>query len=899
MARHPRPPSPSPSPPPAPPSGPDAAAFDPVEEWLLDFDFDFDQAMASELAKSFCLADDAAPAGVDSASVPEGGGLGVDQVVKEEGEVEVAEEEGVPLEVKKEAVMLLGGGLGWELAPDQAPVLGTGDLVAGLEPVIDAEMCTAAAGDAEASTVAAVHAEARTIVDAEMSTVAAVAADTCTTMAAVDADTDTGAVAAANADTSAGASVDAEMSTLGAVHADANTIAAAAAAADTSTIAAVDAEMSSGAVVNEEVECGGGKGEEESKDKESESSEDGELSEASSSSDDEEQPAENDEESSEASSSSDEEVPVAKKHGGRTDMEALLEEGELMVGVEDDDEDETPKGPIKSKHEVQVLPPVPKIEVQLEPHHKALPVGAITAIMGERVIVEGSVEHSPLTEGSILWITESRTPLGIVDEIFGPVKNPYYLVRYNSAEEVPAGIGAGTTVSFVAEFADHILNMKELYAKGYDESADHDEEADEPEFSDDEQEAEYRRSQRLAKRQTDRPHDSKKPSGDKKRAQTRGAGFRNDMPPRIHDTQTCDHQSQRRFHQSDMADRVAHQSGQQNSPMSTPRRDMPPRIHDASTPDRRPQPRFHRSDTAVADSTTRQSGPQNFPMSAPTMLPSISMNHAMPSPVQLANQMGSCFINPSQQFSQQPNMVWPGGLPPAGQPNMGVDGAALAANIMQNILMGANQFQQYLQNQNFGGFPNGMPMAQPQFMPGGTMSANMMPFGGPMVNHPFGQASQFPMGQGNFGQFPHMAGNQGQPAGFPNTQGFGRVPSQHEDGDQSPGFANMQGYGRLPSPHGDGGQPPMQFNSLPSPHGDGGQPPMQFNSLPSPHGDGGQPPMQFNSPPSPRGDGGQPRMQFNSGQFNQGNSSFRGRRPQQRGGRHSPGRGGGGGRHRK
>lgn len=47
--------------------------------------------------------------------------------------------------------------------------------------------------------------------------------------------------------------------------------------------------------------------------------------------------------------------------------------------------------------------------------------------------------------------------------MFGPVKNPYYyLVWYNSEEEVPAGIGAGTNVSFVAEFADHILNMKEF-----------------------------------------------------------------------------------------------------------------------------------------------------------------------------------------------------------------------------------------------------------------------------------------------------------------------------------------------------------------------------------------------------------------------------------------------------
>lgn len=521
-------------------------------------------------------------------------------------------------------------------------------------------------------------------------------------------------------------------------------------------------------------------------------------------------------ESSDASSSSDDEVSMARKQGSATDMEALLEEGELMVGIDDEEEDEARKGPIKSKNEVKVLPPVPKIEVQLEPHHKALPVGAISAIMDERVIVEGSVQHSPLTEGSILWITESRTPLGIVDELFGPVKNPYYLVRYNIPEEVPTGITAGTTVSFVAEFANHILNMKELYAKGYDESADHDEEADEPEFSDDEKEAEYKRSLRLSKRQTDRQHESKKSFGDKKRVQPRGAGFRKDMPPRVHDSPTLGQQSQHRFHHSD----------------------MPP---------------------AVADNVTRRSGPQNFPMSAPTMLPPISMNHAMPSAVQLANQMGSCFINPSQQFSpQQQNMVWPGGLPPPQQPNIGVDGAAFAANFMQNILIGANQYQQYLQNQNFGGFPNGMPMAPPHFMPGSGMPVNPMQFGGPPVNHPFGPGSQNMcqdnfgpasqnMGQGNFGQLPHMACDQGPPPGFPNAQGYGGIPSLHENGDQPPGFPSTQGYGRLPSPHGDGGQPPMQFNS---------------------------------------------------GQFNQGNSSFRGRKPQQRGGRQSRGRGGGG-RHRK
>ncbi|XBI75208.1 hypothetical protein VPH35_068607 [Triticum aestivum] len=77
------------------------------------------------------------------------------------GEGKVAEEKGGPpglldvpggvlFEVKKEAVMLLGGGLGGE----PAPVLGVGNFVAegdSLEAAIDAEMCTVAPVDAEMS----------------------------------------------------------------------------------------------------------------------------------------------------------------------------------------------------------------------------------------------------------------------------------------------------------------------------------------------------------------------------------------------------------------------------------------------------------------------------------------------------------------------------------------------------------------------------------------------------------------------------------------------------------------------------------------------------------------------------------------------------------------------------
>lgn len=122
-------------------------------------------------------------------------------------------------------------------------------------------------------------------------------------------------------------------------------------------------------------------------------------------------------------------------------------------------------------------------------------------VLGAQVIVEGVEKHNPLNEGSILWITESRSPLGLIDEIFGPVKNPYYVVRYNSDSEVPAGIQVGTSISFVQEFANHVLNDNNLYKKGYDMSGENDEElSEELEFSDDEKEAEYRRKQKMEKR---------------------------------------------------------------------------------------------------------------------------------------------------------------------------------------------------------------------------------------------------------------------------------------------------------------------------------------------------------------------------------------------------------------
>ncbi|KAH7416309.1 hypothetical protein KP509_14G085100 [Ceratopteris richardii] len=151
---------------------------------------------------------------------------------------------------------------------------------------------------------------------------------------------------------------------------------------------------------------------------------------------------------------------------------------------------------------MQDLPPVPKVCVKLQPHHKMVPIGYVSSIIELKLIVEGTEGLQPLAEGSILWLTEQRSPLGIVDELFGPVKKPFFVVRYNTTSELPEGAREGAQVSYVRDFADFVLNNPDLYAKGYDNFADDEEDLSDSEvaFSDDEKEAEFRRIKSRTKR---------------------------------------------------------------------------------------------------------------------------------------------------------------------------------------------------------------------------------------------------------------------------------------------------------------------------------------------------------------------------------------------------------------
>ncbi|MCD7452594.1 hypothetical protein HAX54_017572 [Datura stramonium] len=164
-----------------------------------------------------------------------------------------------------------------------------------------------------------------------------------------------------------------------------------------------------------------------------------------------------------SSSDSDDSEEDESSSNDEAEGEVDMEEGEIlasdpdeMVDWDDDNEDTGLKGPIRSKNEVQVLPPVPEVTATLQPHHEMQPVGVVSSIIGAQVVVEGVEKHTPLYDG--------------------------------------------TLISFAPEFSNHILNDNSSHKKGYDASGENDEEVPDDEFSDDEKEAEYKRMLKMKKR---------------------------------------------------------------------------------------------------------------------------------------------------------------------------------------------------------------------------------------------------------------------------------------------------------------------------------------------------------------------------------------------------------------
>ncbi|CAF0889304.1 unnamed protein product [Brachionus calyciflorus] len=212
------------------------------------------------------------------------------------------------------------------------------------------------------------------------------------------------------------------------------------------------------------------------------------------------------------SSSEDESVPKRQINLGKN-VKKSFEEIES-----DEEEDETPKNKnqkyLKTKDEITIddLEPVEYVEIHLEPDVKLEKIGKVISKVDNKLVVIQSVRENPdkdpptLDEETYLF-DSNRKSLGKIFETFGPVTNPFYVIRFNSLSEVTdrnLNLELDSEVFFAQsnQYTKYVFNIEQLRKqKGSDASWSNDNEPPVEclDFSDDEQEKLVKRQLKSAR----------------------------------------------------------------------------------------------------------------------------------------------------------------------------------------------------------------------------------------------------------------------------------------------------------------------------------------------------------------------------------------------------------------
>jgi H/ACA ribonucleoprotein complex non-core subunit NAF1 len=216
-------------------------------------------------------------------------------------------------------------------------------------------------------------------------------------------------------------------------------------------------------------------------------------------------------------------VPMGEG-GEEVDGGGEEDEDEEEEEAEEEEEEGGGKAVLLTKNEtpltaVQVpdLPPASAFEADLS---KLAPAGTVLhvtrqdqAIVGHSassdasraqpvvIVVQASKGSPPLADGTV-FCTSTGAPVGRVEDLFGPVTAPCYLLRSTTA--VALGVTADSVLYHSTERADRIAPeaIAAASGKGSDASNLYDEEvaASDAEYSDDEAEASARHAAKLGKR---------------------------------------------------------------------------------------------------------------------------------------------------------------------------------------------------------------------------------------------------------------------------------------------------------------------------------------------------------------------------------------------------------------
>ena len=160
----------------------------------------------------------------------------------------------------------------------------------------------------------------------------------------------------------------------------------------------------------------------------------------------------------------------------------------------DEEEQIAPAGTqLRTKNEIS--PPVPLMPEVEAIEGNVEKLGIISSIIEESVVIQADCGPPALDEGTVVCF-DDKSPLGVIAEIFGPIQEPLYLIRFGSVDDVRKKDKAAVGVEvYYAVTMFKAINKDACHVRGSDASNIFDEEPaeDEVEYSDDEQEAEARK----------------------------------------------------------------------------------------------------------------------------------------------------------------------------------------------------------------------------------------------------------------------------------------------------------------------------------------------------------------------------------------------------------------------
>lgn len=140
------------------------------------------------------------------------------------------------------------------------------------------------------------------------------------------------------------------------------------------------------------------------------------------------------------------------------------------------------------------LPPIEALTISVE-EDELIKVGKVASIIDVLVVIEAEKSMPPLDLDSVLFKSNGK-PIGHVFDVFGPIKEPHYSVRFNSCEHIKEEkIEKDMPVYIVPEKERKLTKfafVSEIQKKkGTDASWEHDNEPPEHEIEDSDDDYEY------------------------------------------------------------------------------------------------------------------------------------------------------------------------------------------------------------------------------------------------------------------------------------------------------------------------------------------------------------------------------------------------------------------------